>query len=127
MENGELTINGGTFYGLQSKNGKVTINGGNFNAINRSLNGQNINKPVIIEGGSLMITGGEFTATEYESVSAAIQILAKAEVELSGGVYNNRAFHIDPSAGLTPESMLAKGYGYFTLTQELQPGVRYKK
>ena len=126
VENGELTINGGTFYGLQSKNGKVTINGGNFNAINRSLNGQNINKPVIIEGGSLMITGGEFTATEYESVSAAIQILAKAEVELSGGVYNNRAFHIDPSAGLTPESMLAKGYGYFTLTQELQPDVQYK-
>lgn len=126
VEDGELTIDGGTFYGLQSKNGKVTINGGNFNAINRSLNGQKINKPVIIEGGSLTITGGEFTATEYESVSAAIQILAKAEVELSGGVYNNRAFHIDPSAGLTPESMLATGHGYFTLTQELQPDVQYK-
>ena len=126
VEEGELTINGGTFYGLQSKKGKVTINGGDFNGSGYSINGQKINKPVIIEGGSLTITGGEFTATEYESVSAAIQILAKAEVELSGGVYNDRAFHIDPSAGLTPESMLATGYGYFTLTQELQPDVQYK-
>lgn len=126
VEDGELTINGGTFYGLQSKNGKVTINGGDFNAIGYSINGQKINKPVIIEGGSLTITGGEFTAVEHESVSAAIQILADAKVELSGGVYNNRAFHIDSSTGLTPESMLAKGYGYFTLTQELQPDVQYK-
>lgn len=126
VEDGELTINGGTFYGLQSKNGKVTINGGDFNGSSYSISGQNINKPVIIEGGSLTITGGEFTATEYESVSAAIQIQAKAEVELSGGVYNDRAFHIDPSAGLTPESMLATGHGYFTLTQELQPDVQYK-
>lgn len=126
VEEGELTINGGTFYGLQSKKGKVTINGGDFNGSDYSIGGQNINKPVIIEGGSLTITGGEFTATEYESVSAAIQILAKAKVELSGGVYNDRAFHIDPSAGLTPESMLATGYGYFTLTQELQPDVQYK-
>lgn len=126
VEDGELTINGGTFYGLQSKNGKVTINGGDFNTNSHSINGQKINKPVIIEGGSLTITGGEFTAVEHESVSAAIQILADAKVELSGGVYNNRAFHIVSSTGLTPESMLAKGYGYFTLTQELQPDVQYK-
>ena len=126
VEDGVLTINGGTFYGLQSKKGKVTINGGNFNATGYSISGQKINKPVIIEGGSLTITGGEFTAAEHESVRAAIQILADAEVELSGGVYNDRAFHIDPSVGLTPESMLAKGYGYFTLTQELQPDVQYK-
>lgn len=126
VEEGELTINGGTFYGLQSKNGKVTINGGDFNGSDYSIGGQNINKPVIIEGGSLTITGGEFTATEYESVSAAIQILADAKVELSGGVYNNRAFHIDPSVSLTPGSMLATGHGYFTLTQELQPDVQYK-
>lgn len=126
VEDGELTINGGTFYGLQSKNGKVTINGGDFNTNSHSMNGQKINKPVIIEGGSLTITGGEFTAVEHESVSAAIQILADAKVELSGGVYNNRAFHIDSSTGLTPESMLAKGCGYFTLTQELQPDVQYK-
>lgn len=126
VEDGELTINGGTFYGLQSKNGKVTINGGNFNATGYSISGQKINKPIIIEGGSLTITGGEFTAAEHESVSAAIQILADAEVELSGGVYNNRAFHIASSVDLTPESMLAKGYGYFTLTQELQPDVQYK-
>lgn len=126
LEDGELTINGGTFYGLQSKNGKVTINGGDFNGSDYSIGGQKINKPVIIEGGSLTITGGEFTAAEHESVSAAIQILAKAEVELSGGVYNNRAFHIDPSTGLTPGSMLAEGHGYFTLTQALQPDVQYK-
>lgn len=126
VEEGELTINGGTFYGLQSKKGKVTINGGDFNGSSYSIGGQKINKPVIIEGGSLAITGGEFTAAEHESVSAAIQILADAKVELSGGVYNNRAFHIDPSVSLTPESMLAKGYGYFTLVQELQPDVLYK-
>ncbi|RHU25298.1 hypothetical protein DXD68_15290 [Parabacteroides sp. TM07-1AC] len=126
VEGSELTINGGTFYGLQSKNGKITINGGNFNATDYSISGQKINKPIIIEGGNLTITGGEFTAAEHESVRAAIQILADAEVELSGGVYNNCAFHIDPSVGLTPESMLEKGYGYFTLTQELQPDVQYK-
>lgn len=126
VEEGELTINGGTFYGLQSKKGKVTINGGDFNGSSSSINGQKINKPVIIEGGSLTIAGGEFTAAEHESVSAAIQILANAKVELSGGVYNNRAFYIAPSVGLTPESMLAKEHGYFTLTQELQPDVQYK-
>lgn len=126
VEEGELTINGGTFYGLQSKKGKVTINGGDFNGSGYSINGQEINKPIVIEGGSLKITDGDFTGVRLETNGrAAIQFLAEAKVSISGGRYYDGAFDLGAS-GLTPLELLADGCGYFTLEQGLQPDVRYK-
>lgn len=98
-----------------SGNGRVIIDDGKFNS-----------NPINISGGSLVVNGGEFNSVTYNGKTADIHILSDADIALSGGEYDG-GFYIDPAVtNVTPENMLAEGYGYFTLDQTLQPDVQYK-
>lgn len=116
-ENGNVAIDDGKFDSnpINISGGSMIVNGGKFK-----------DNPICIEGGYLEVNGGEFNSVTYNGKTADIHVLSDADIALSGGKYD-KGVYIDPAVtNVTPENILAEGYGYFTLDQKLQPDVQYK-
>ena len=102
------------YVAVYQENGTVDISGGRFLA------------PICIEGGALNLSKAHFPVvnTVWNNIAAHLHILGnEAKVSLSGGYYGGNAVYIDPSLSITPASLLADGYAFYTWDQGMQPDI----
>ena len=106
-----------TAYFINQEAGEVTIDGGEYEAI------------FCLNGGQMTVKGGRFSGQlgiPKGNIGGSFHIMsANAHLSLEGGYYgcglNSCVVYSKPELNLTPESLLADGYGYYTRDQEIIP------
>ena len=106
-----------TAYFINQEAGEVTIDGGEYEAI------------FCLNGGQMTVKGGRFSGqlgTPKDNIGGSFHIMsADAHLSLEGGYYgcgfNSCVVYAKPELNITPESLLADGYGYYTRNQAIVP------
>lgn len=151
MSAGSLIIDGGLYMKsgeigllhIKGNEAHVEIKEGNFHSVGfnenycaiyqnkgvTNISGGQFQAPICIERGALNITKAYFPVvnTVWNNIAANLHVLGnEAKVLLSGGYYGGNAVYIDPNLSISPESILAEGYGFYTWNQGMQPDIEVK-